>query len=243
MKKSISWISAVKKIALFIFFLCTGMSFLVGQEQYREEKRQGDLQKLHISERETTVAETPETILRGVCPDYLGWLKVPDVGIDLPVVQGEDNEYYLTHDAEGNRSRYGALFADCRAKKDGNLLIYGHHMKNGSMFGRLTELMNKETFEATPLIRWEDDEGETDYTVFAVLVIPGSEEDPDYFPVRKYLGDLSGRDRTELLEQLEERAVRWRRLSFSETDRFLFLLTCDYTKENGRLLVCARRTS
>lgn len=72
--------------------------------------------------------------------DIVGWLRIPDTRIDYPFVQGEENEYYLKRDLYGNSAAAGTLFMDSRCTKGFsgfNTIIYGHNMKNGSMFGDL----------------------------------------------------------------------------------------------------------
>ncbi len=72
--------------------------------------------------------------------DAAGWLTIPGTGIDHPVVQCEDNDYYLNHSFEGKRSAHGCVFMDYRSTADSrHIVIYGHHMKDGSMFGGLPQ--------------------------------------------------------------------------------------------------------
>ena len=76
--------------------------------------------------------------LREKNPDTVGWLYVGSCGISYPIVQGEDNDYYMNHTFEGTVNSSGAIIMDYRDDKylkDWNTFIYGHNMKNGSMFG------------------------------------------------------------------------------------------------------------
>jgi sortase B len=162
--------------------------------------------------------------------------------VDLPVVLGTDNEFYMDHDFYGNKDRYGTLFADCLTQcgQEGNLLIYGHHMKNGSMFGSLTSYCSQQFFEDHKQILWEAENGTSLYEVFAVLVVPGDEADPEYLSIRDYIGQISAEEQEALLSDLRSRALIWHKIPVSGEDRLLFLITCDYTRENGRLLLCAK---
>lgn len=86
--------------------------------------------------------------LREKNPDTVGWLYVGSCGISYPIVQGEDNDYYMNHTFEGTVNSSGAIIMDYRDDKylkDWNTFIYGHNMKNGSMFGSLKKLLNDET--------------------------------------------------------------------------------------------------
>ena len=94
--------------------------------------------------------------LREKNPDTVGWLYVGSCGISYPIVQGEDNDYYMNHTFEGTVNSSGAIIMDYRDDKylkDWNIFIYGHNMKNGSMFGSLKKLLNDETlYDSDPYI-------------------------------------------------------------------------------------------
>ena len=94
--------------------------------------------------------------LREKNPDTVGWLYVGSCGISYPIVQGEDNDYYMNHTFEGTVNSSGAIIMDYRDDKylkDWNTFIYGHNMKNGSMFGSLKNLLKAETlYDSDPYI-------------------------------------------------------------------------------------------
>ena len=94
--------------------------------------------------------------LREKNPDTVGWLYVGSCGISYPILQGEDNDYYMNHTFEGTVNSSGAIIMDYRDDKylkDWNTFIYGHNMKNGSMFGSLKKLLNDETlYDSDPYI-------------------------------------------------------------------------------------------
>ena len=78
--------------------------------------------------------------LAQVNPDVVGWIYIPDTNINYPIVQGQDNDHYLTHMFDGKRNRAGAIFMDYRCDPyfyDRHTIIYGHHLKNKTMFSRL----------------------------------------------------------------------------------------------------------
>ena len=77
--------------------------------------------------------------LRAINPDVVGWLYVPDTGISYPVVQGEDNAHYLRHTFSGERNASGTIFLDFRDSTDFHSAarVFGHNMRDGSMFAEL----------------------------------------------------------------------------------------------------------
>ena len=81
--------------------------------------------------------------------DAVGWLTIPNTTIDHPVVQRDDNAYYLNHSFEGKRSAHGCVFMDYRNNADSrHIVIYGHHMKDGTMFGQLPQFELESYFKA-----------------------------------------------------------------------------------------------
>ena len=85
--------------------------------------------------------------------DASGWLSIPGTGIDHPFVQTGDNVYYLKHSFEGARSSHGCMFLDYRCNADSrHLVIYGHRMKDGSMFGGLPQYEIEDYYAAHPVI-------------------------------------------------------------------------------------------
>lgn len=103
---------------------------------------------LSRSKAEEITAKVQE--LHSSFPDFIGWLYMADSDIDHPVVQGTDNEYYLSHAVNGSYYRSGTLFLDWRCSRDlsdGTNIIFGHNMQNG-MFGDIRSFRNDEAFDS-----------------------------------------------------------------------------------------------
>ena len=93
--------------------------------------------------------------LRKVNPDIVGWIWCEDTVIDYPVAQGEDNELYLHHSYDGSYSASGTIFAEAENRRDfadANTILYGHHMKNGSMFASLDRWASQSYYEEHPVM-------------------------------------------------------------------------------------------
>ena len=104
-------------------------------------------------------------------PDFRGWLYFPAVDISYPVVQGSDNDYYLNHTFEGTESHSGCIILDCGASpdwSDRNTFVFGHNMKDGSMFGRMKKLLSDSSVLKTyPYFYIYTDQYVYTYEVFA----------------------------------------------------------------------------
>ena len=82
--------------------------------------------------------------IKTINEDIIGWLTVDNTKIDYPIVQTNNNEYYLNHNLDREYSSAGWIFMDSKNKLDDqNLIIYGHHRRDGSMFGSIDSLINK----------------------------------------------------------------------------------------------------
>lgn len=91
--------------------------------------------------------------LAAINPDTVGWIVVPGTGVNYPIVQGEDNDHYLNHLFDGRRNSAGAIFVDRYNRPgwgDRHTIIYGHNMRNGSMFGELSRFRAQDFFDAHP---------------------------------------------------------------------------------------------
>ena len=199
------------------------------------------------TEDDTIIEEGGETDwshgLSEINPDYAGWLTVDETEISLPVVYREEREYYLRKDFFGNPSIGGTCFLDWRTNMNdpGNKVIYGHYMPDGSMFGELKKFKEAEFFMRNGKIRFEDCTGEHTYTVFAVMNLPGSAAEPDYIDVQQvWGGNLTAQATADMLDTLRDQAYLWKPVENAPGAEYLYLLTCDLSRKNGRLLIAAQ---
>lgn len=103
-------------------------------------------------------------------PETAAWLYYPAMGISYPVMQDEDNTYYIRHTFEGERNAAGSLFLDCHANRDFNdrhSIIYGHSMKDGSMFGNFTLIREDGMLDENPYFWIFAEDGVRTYRIFS----------------------------------------------------------------------------
>jgi len=108
--------------------------------------------------------------LRQVNPDVIGWIMVPGTPICYPLLQGDDNDYYLDHMWDGGIGSVGSIFLECQndpALSDFHTLIYGHRMINGSMFSSLKNYTTLSYWQSAPCVYITTDEGTFRYDIFA----------------------------------------------------------------------------
>lgn len=178
-------------------------------------------------------------------PHLYGWLQIPKTQIDLPVMRAEgDREFYLQHDFSGEKSAEGALFVDEKNSvypQDGNTVIYGHNMKNGHMFGMLKLYTNESFFQEHKEIRFDTIYEEGIYEAVAVLktrILNKNEQGFRYYQFFQYQNEAEFQ---ECLDFVEENRIFETGSNIQYGDRILMLSTCEYSQENGRLVIVARR--
>ena len=191
--------------------------------------------------------ETPGPIqeaFRGLLemnPETVGYLTVGQ-DISLPVVQKRfDNKFYLDHNFEGEESNAGTLFMDgsnLLAPEDLCLIVYGHNMKNGTMFHKLLEYENHEHLEKYPLIYFDTIYKNRAYVPFAMFSASMDEGSKNYIDIRQFAFDE---------DSFDAFVQRMRRLSVWDVpvdvqygDSVLLLVTCEYTYDNGRFVLALR---
>ena len=108
--------------------------------------------------------------LREVNPDVTGWIRIPETKVDYPILQGEDNDFYLNHTWEKEPNSLGSIFLEHQSSPDMtdyNTIIYGHNMKNGAMFGDLDLFSLQRFWENHPYVYILTDDGVYRYEIFA----------------------------------------------------------------------------
>lgn len=104
-----------------------------------------------IKKEETYVSPISFDELRKINPDIVGWIRIADTSIDYPIVHTDNNDTYLDTDFEGKKNPSGAIFLDCDSEPDfsgRHNIIYGHHMKNGSMFKDIIKYKDESFYRA-----------------------------------------------------------------------------------------------
>ena len=189
--------------------------------------------------------------------DLVGWLKAGE-GIDLPVVQS-DNTYYLDHGFTGEEDRNGTLFLNMNNQlfpPDDVLLIHGHNMKDGSMFGTLPKFERYDYAKEHPLVTFQTiyDEEPVYYVPVSVFNASMLPDHSRYFDITQIVfpddeaGEVTDsstfRQSSAFKAYLDElRAVSlWESpVDVNVDDKLLMLITCSYDLEDGRLMVVCRR--
>ena len=167
--------------------------------------------------------------------DMVGWITIPGTNIDYPVVQAQDNVYYLGRNILNRYSDRGAIFLDYRNMGNGtdkNTVIYGHNMYDGSMFARLYKLKDEKYYETHKLITLNLKGTYSVWEIFAVYITNDN-------PVRTSFS--SDYDFEQYLKIIEGKKMYVTDAVAEVSDQILTLSTCTNVEHDGRLVVHARK--
>ena len=172
--------------------------------------------------------------------DLVGWIRIDGTGIDYPVMQTPSNpDYYLKHSFEKTWSDYGVPYVDaaCTVGASNNLIIYGHNMKNGTMFHDLVNYTKKDFYEAHPVICFDTVDAPGQYQVIAAFRYNTNKET---FVYNEHT-DMDEAEFAEYVENCRARSIYDTGVTAEYGDQLITLSTCEYTYTNGRFVVVAKK--
>lgn len=155
--------------------------------------------------------------------DTVAWLKVENTNIEFPIVQANNNSYYLIHNFDKKYNVAGWIFADYKNKLDGtdrNIVVYGHNMRNNSMFGSLKDVITEEWYnnEENKYITFVTENDYQTYQVFSVYQI----KTEDYYIQTEFKSN----EFTEFIDTITKRSKKDFGINVSKEDTILTLSTC-----------------
>lgn len=174
--------------------------------------------------------------------DFIGWICIEGTNVNYPVMQTPDNpDYYLKHSFEKTYSDYGVPYIEesCAVGLSNNVVIYGHHMKNGSMFADLCKYTDKSFYEDHKTIQFDTLSTLGKYEVVAVFKFNTNKETFKY----NECCTMNEEKFKEFMSQVHERELYDTGVDAEYGDQLLTLSTCEYTYTNGRLVVIAKKVS
>ncbi|MDO5519191.1 MAG: class B sortase [bacterium] len=171
--------------------------------------------------------------------DVIGYISIPDTNVDYPILMGQDNDYYLYHDIDGNEDKAACIMADykyndtnIRDKFQRHTLIYGHYLLKKTMFTSVAKYKDQKFFESHPYIYYSNLYKTGKWRVFSVYVINADQETiPRKFKEdEKYIA---------YLKKIKERSKYKVDVSLDKDSKILTLCTCSYETKNSRAIVHA----
>lgn len=176
--------------------------------------------------------------------DLIGWISIPGTRIDYPVMQTKDSpDFYLKHAFDKSYSNYGVPYAaeNCDADISDNMVIYGHHMNNGSMFSDLCKYENENFYRKHKTIYFDTLGGYGEYEVIAAFKTVAYSEDG--FKYYHFVHAESEAAFDEYIQRCKELSLYDTGVSAEYGDKLITLSTCEYSQTNGRMVVVAKKVA
>lgn len=197
-----------------------------------------------------TPVPTPEAVVNPYREAFLSnedmgaWLQIPGTDIDYPVMwTPEDEEYYLYRGFDGSENKNGSLILDtdsCLNPLTTNLIIHGHNMKSGAMFGCLTDYEDESYYQEHKDIILYTEECQRDYEVIAVFRSQVFRKSDDVFKFYNFFQADTQEEFDDFYDNIKEMSLYDTGVTAEFGDRFITLSTCVYHVETGRFVVVAK---
>ena len=174
----------------------------------------------------------------------IGWIKIDDTNIDYPVMQTVNNEYYLDHNYNQQYDKNGSIFLDkdCDITNPGcNMIIYGHHMKSGKMFGHLQKYSSKEYYEQHPVIQFDTIYEEGRYQIMYVFRSRIYNEDEIVFKYYQFFEASTPEEFDSHMNEMAKLSLYDTGIRANYGDKLITLSTCDNSEQDGRFVVVAKK--
>lgn len=206
---------------------------------------------------EPVIHRTSEIEVPDILPEYenlynqnkklIGWVKIADTNIDYPVMQTVDNEYYLTHDFNQNTDKNGCIFMDkdCDViDRSTNLIIYGHHMKSGAMFGHLDKYTDESFYQEHQTFQFDTIYEKGTYQVVYVFKAQVLAEDEIAFKYYQFIDANSEEEFNSNMAAMAEMSMYDTGVTPIYGHELVTLSTCDRSQgAEGRLVVVGIRVA
>ena len=204
---------------------------------------------IHYVDEEETPDILPEYIdIYNKNKRLIGWLEIADINgepfISYPVMQTTDNEYYLKHGFNQEEDVNGCIFMDCDCdaiKPSDNLILYGHHMRSGRMFGNLVKYEDYNFYQTHRIIRFDTIYEHGEYEVMFAFRTSLKNENDISFKYYEFIDANGPEEFNSYMNEMAEMALYDTGVTAVWGDHLLTLSTCDYQEDNGRFAVVARR--
>ena len=214
------------------------------EELVEKVEQPEEIQPMELGSTESAFIPEYEELYRQN-PDMVGWIKVEDTKINYPVMQSIDEpNFYLKHGFDRNYTDYGCPYVqencDVNVPSD-NLIIYGHHMNDGSMFAGLMKYKEKDFWESHKTFSYDTLTEHYEYEIVAVFKTVVYTNSSDSFKYYQFVNAENTEEFDEYIAKCKELALYDTGVSAEYGDKLITLSTCEYSRTNGRLVVVAKR--
>ncbi|HIS02921.1 MAG TPA: class B sortase [Candidatus Pullichristensenella avicola] len=233
----------LRVLCLLVALACAAMLVWQIATRIQGERAGAAMRSLYYGASAEAAAPAPQesfSQLLSANAETVGWLSASD-SIDFAIVQ-RDNEYYLTHNFFGEQTAEGTAFMDAGNSVyplDEHILIHGHNMRDGSVFGDLDLFRDLDYLKENAVATFNTIYENAQYVPIAVFDISATPGDQDFVDMQTFNFDTD-EDFLNFVNEARARSIFDIPVEVERGDRLLSLVTCSYNNDNGRLVVMLR---
>lgn len=239
-------------LSLLVIVFLSGIAYIIYYFSFynnQDKQNENALNDIEIDNKQITETKTERMLqveeLQKENSDIMGWIEIKDTNINYPVVQGADNDFYLTHNYKKEKYINGSLFLDKDFDlKNGNsnYLIYGHRNKKGLMFEDLMKYENKDFYENHKTIQFTTNTEDSTYEIVSVFysrVYYKSEQ--NVFRYYYFVNAENEQEYNEYVNNCKKASIYETGVNAKYGEQLLTLSTCEYSQTDGRFVVVAKK--
>lgn len=252
-KEKNSKLNVLKIILIIVFILCVIFSAFKIIEYVKNKKDNQDIKDFMSST--SSIVEKDEAsesridkvkILQKENSDIVGWLEIPNTNISYPVLQGTDNSYYMYHNYKKEKSNDGSLFLDKSYdwnKPSTNLLIYGHNNRGSEeMFVELLDYKDKNFYKEHTKIRFTTEKEDAEYEIISIFLSRVYyQHEQDVFRYYYFVDAKNEEEFNSFIDNCKKATMHNIETKAEYGDSLITLSTCEYSQEDGRFAVVAKK--
>lgn len=202
-------------------------------------------EKIEVSKSTERMAKV--RILQEQNNDIVGWIEIKDTNINYPVLQGSDNEFYLTHNYKKEKTEKGSIFLTKDYdwnKPSCNLLIYGHNIRNGQMFQDLLKYEDKEFYYKHPTIRFTTEDEDAEYEIISAFKSKVYYKyEKNVFKYYDFVNANTEEEYNDFVENAKNASLYETGIEVEYNEQLITLITCSYHTEDGRFVLIGKKRS
>lgn len=239
-------------ICIIIFMICmiSIIYYLIDSNEQKHEYKEL-LNDIKIDKTQITEEKTERMLqieeLQKENSEIVGWIEIKGTNINYPVLQCENNEYYMTHTYQKEYSKNGSIFLDKNYDwnlPSSNLLIYGHNNRNGTMFEELINYKEENFYKQHPTIRFTTTSEDCEYEIIATFLSRVYYKDEkDVFRYYYFINAENEQQYNEYVQNCKNESLYDTGKTAEYGEQLLTLSTCEYSQTDGRFAVVAKKLS
>ncbi len=252
-KKSNNKLKKIVLLLLIVVFVCgIGYTIYYLYNSYKDKKDNTNiLDNVIVDDTPATEEKTEKMLeleeLQKENNEIIGWLEIEDTNINLPVCQTTDNDFYLTHNYKKEKSKGGSLFLDKNfdlINGSSNYLIYGHRNTQGLMFEDLLKYSKEDFYNNHKTIKFTTNKDDSVYEIMSVFYSRVYyKKEKDVFRYYNFVNANNEEEYKDFVNNCKKSSIYNTGVTANYGDQLLTLSTCEYSQEDGRFVVVAKKVN